>query len=100
MLFSGRIRPLLYSHWSHDNDIVLINHDVSLSTYLDYFKKSKYCLIVRGREVGAILVAVLAMQRSCFKFLRVKQPACERVFYILVIAALLVSVFTEPVVFY
>ncbi|CAK8673837.1 unnamed protein product [Clavelina lepadiformis] len=48
---SGRIRPSAYRRWLNDEDIVIFDHLLPTNSYKKYLMKSRFCLILRGREV-------------------------------------------------
>nr|CAB3244015.1 probable glycosyltransferase At5g11130 [Phallusia mammillata] len=50
-LKSGRIRPTVWNEWSMDEDFVIKTSQLKPNTYMEYLRKSKFCLVVRGREV-------------------------------------------------
>lgn len=59
---SGRIRPTLYSLYASDHSIVIFAQDISWNVRLKYLSQSKFCLIVRGKDVWSshLIDAIMA----------------------------------------
>jgi len=62
-LSSGRIRPSVLRKWAGNPDFVIKDAQLHFRTYVEYLKKTKFCLVLRGREV-CCTVTVFAVHEA------------------------------------